>query len=213
MSWGFVFVDLQKHTDFIPFELRISLVTWKEAEMQACWFLRDGASQQPPCPSASTFFAIFLGNHWECAVSLSYQLPGVGSPPSHFKQGNREGEGHSSHRTQDVPAGARAFADTIPRLFPCHLGFPLFSLILERPLVTHIRKGFVYPYRGNNWKQVSCPAFSHSIKPRLTLCDQNKQNKTKEKQFSNPKQMCLLWRFYAYLVFKRLFYADLNFQL
>lgn len=138
-----LYFDLQKHIDFIHFELRTSLGTWEEAEMWACWFLRDSASQQPPCPSASAFFAIFLGKPWECAASLSYQLPGVGCPPRHFKQGNREGEGHPSPRTQDVCAGARAFADTIPPLFPCHLGFPLSSLILKRPSETHTIEGLL----------------------------------------------------------------------
>lgn len=66
-----------------------------------------------------------------------------------------------------------------PRLFPCHLGFPLFLWIFKRPLVTHIKKGFIYLYRGNNWKPIGCPTFSHSNKPMLTLCDRNKKRKTK----------------------------------
>lgn len=86
-------VDLQKHIDFINFELRISLGTWEEAETWACWFFRDPASQQLLYLNTTAFFAIFLGKPWQCAVRVSYQLPGGGNVPSHFKQGSGAGEG------------------------------------------------------------------------------------------------------------------------
>lgn len=71
--------------------------------------------------------------------SMSVQQACLTSDPSHFKQHNRETEGTQRNGTQDVPAGARAFSDPVPRLFPCHLGFPLSPLIFERSLVMHIR--------------------------------------------------------------------------
>lgn len=73
---------------------------------------------------------------------------------------------------------AASLSATIPRLFPWHLGFPLLPLIFffYRPLVIHIRKDFVYPDRGNNWKQTGYKT-SHSVKPMLTFCDHTETNK------------------------------------
>lgn len=153
MNWGFVFIDLQRHIDFIRFELRISLGTWEEAEMLACWFLRDGASQQLPYPNTSAFFAIFLGKPWECAVHLSYQLPGMGSPPSHFKQGNGEGGGTQVMEPRMCLLG-QSLSRHNPSIISMSPGLPtsfclFFCFIFRRPLVTHIsntyKEGFYLP--------------------------------------------------------------------
>lgn len=112
---GSVLVGLQKHIDFIHFELRISLGTWEEAEMWACWFLRDPASQQLLYLNTRAFFPVFLGNPWQCAASMSYQLPGVGRPPGHFKQG--AGDAPPSNGAQDEPAGLGAFRLQSPDYF------------------------------------------------------------------------------------------------
>lgn len=40
---------------------------------------------------------------------MSYQLPGGGSVPGHFKQGSGEGEGPAHNGTQDAPAGRQHF--------------------------------------------------------------------------------------------------------
>ena len=81
-------------------------------------------------------------------MSVSYRLPGVGSPPSRFKQGKLGRGGTASNGTQDAPAGS--LFGYKPRLFPWHLDCPLFSLIFKRSQVTHTMESSVYHYRGNN---------------------------------------------------------------
>ena len=172
--------------------------------MWACWFLRDPTSQQLLYLNTRAFFAIFLGKLWERAMSVSYRLPGVGNPPSHFKREQGRG-GTASNGTQDAPAGS--LFGYKPRLFPCHLDCPLFPLIFKRSQVTHTMESSVYYYRGNNWKQTNRRHY-FSLFQTGHSCDHNDWNNRKKKNNCPPvesrhvfyEDLILMWCMRAQLL-------------
>lgn len=150
MSWGSVLVGLQKHINFIRFELRISSATWEEAELWACWFFRDPDSQQLLTSTQVHSLLFFLENYesvpWVCLIS--FQVWAVCPVTS-----NREWGGGTRGGTEPRMRllGPEPFQIQSPDYFHVTWTSHCFPWFFLRSLIIHIMKGFVYRNRGNNW--------------------------------------------------------------